>query len=173
MVKVKRSYKKDGVDVPLKYPQIRIGNNLGEDEEVIVTILDGINVKNIEYKGKTFDAYNVKADYNNEVVYVRMSAVPSKKLIENGNYIDKQVIFKKTIADNGRTNIKVFIDGEELFFKNNTTFENTDTDASMTKEQLLKIYLAEKKKPSDIVIFNGKKDTYENILGKEVLETLK
>jgi len=92
MVLVKRSYLKNGVEVALKTPKIRVGNNLGEGETVTVLFKKGCwenefkitkQIKTptgIETKKLMEKTYTFLGEFNGEDVYVGISRVVFGKI---------------------------------------------------------------------------------------------
>lgn len=127
MVVVKRSYtdKKTGNEIALQTPQVKIGNNLGEDEEVIVVFKKGCYenkfnlTKKDEKTGKDKEievkSYSFLADFSGEDVYVKITELTYKKMCglfgvsdpSSFSMLEGSIIkFKRTIVD-GRTIIEV------------------------------------------------------------------
>jgi hypothetical protein len=101
-MKIERSYKnKEGKEIELKVPKIKIGNNLAEDETVEIQILYPI-IK--DDKGK-YKNYTVKCMYNGEQVYAQLTQITTHTL-EKYDYVNQAFKITRTIKD-GKTRMIV------------------------------------------------------------------
>ncbi len=178
MVKIKTEYEKDGKKIPLKTPQIKIGNNLGEEESVTVKFLQGVyeNTFVAERGGKKVDckAYAFLAEFEGQNVYVSITDFTCQKLCKQMNvatYKDlfvvlqnKKITFTRYIID-AKTLIEVIVEGVDS--------ENIVNKIQLNKEQIIQIFMKEKKSPDDIIEFEGKKQTFKEILGEGVISVLR
>jgi len=171
MVKIEKSYKdKQGKEVMLKTPKIKLGNNMGEEAPELVRLMSPIKEREVNYINKdgmkdNFTAYGCFGVYKETEVWVNLTPLTAQNLMK-ADYIEKDIIFERVI-DGQRSYINFEIEGTA------TTQKPKKDEVVLTKDDVMKIFVKENKDPEDLITVGGKEVTFKEFLGEEVIKLLR
>lgn len=121
MVKVRTEWiDKAGVVHQLKKPKIKIGKNLGEEEQVTVTLTSKIFENEGGTGTKKWTNYSVYGMYDGQEVSVEITDISASRLKEY-DYIGKEFVFCRKFLAGGKEMIDVVPTDSTLVKKDQTT----------------------------------------------------